>query len=203
MEALWFLSTEGRRLLGAPGRRGPGLSLPDLEHRRAVARFFCALVEHSLTRSDQGLWSWHGERRCHDAHHGQLRPDGYGRYLHPHGEISFYLELDRGTEPQTRLRAKLDAYLHQLAGSEDARYANVLLIVQGRRRLRGLLNDPALDGPPWLWASTDTDRYALLASAEERGFIELPAFPRDSKRRLEDCLGRHWQQLNQRPRENP
>jgi hypothetical protein len=87
-----------------------------------------------------------------DAHHGRLRPDGYGRYLHPNGEISFYLELDRGTETQKRLRAKLDAYLHQLATHEDARYANVLLLVQGRRRLRGLLNDRALDGPPWLWA---------------------------------------------------
>ena len=35
-EALWFLSAEGRRALGAPQRRPPGLSIPDLEHRRAV-----------------------------------------------------------------------------------------------------------------------------------------------------------------------
>jgi hypothetical protein len=38
-EALWFLSPNGRRAIGAPGRRLPGLSIPDLEHRRAAAAF--------------------------------------------------------------------------------------------------------------------------------------------------------------------
>ena len=43
-EALWFLTAKARLLLAAPTRRTPSLSLPDLEHRRAVARFYCALV---------------------------------------------------------------------------------------------------------------------------------------------------------------
>ena len=42
--------------------RHPELSIPDLEHRRAVARLFLRLVERSLTRRDEGLWSWLGER---------------------------------------------------------------------------------------------------------------------------------------------
>ena len=37
-EALWFLTAKARLLLAAPARRTPSLSLPDLEHRRAVAR---------------------------------------------------------------------------------------------------------------------------------------------------------------------
>src|SRR4029077_7566541 len=44
-EALWFLSPNGRRMIGAPARRPPGLSIPDLEHRRATARFFLRLIE--------------------------------------------------------------------------------------------------------------------------------------------------------------
>src|SRR5437763_2536692 len=49
-EALWFLTARARLLLGAPGRRTPSLSLPDLEHRRAVAGFFCTLPERSPQR---------------------------------------------------------------------------------------------------------------------------------------------------------
>lgn len=196
-EALWFLSAEGRRLLGAPARRGPGLSLPDLEHRRAVARFFCGLVERSIGRKDEGLWSWRGERSCERGLRGAGRPDGYGRYLLPHGEITFYLELDRGTETRARLRAKLDAYLKALAANPDARLGNVLLLAPSRRRLRGLA-EPTLQGPPWIWASTDGEHYALLPGGEERVFGELPAWPRDPARRVEDCLGRRWRREGDR-----
>jgi hypothetical protein len=191
-EALWFLSSEGRRLVGAPGRRAPGLSIPDLDHRRAVARFFCTLTEHSLQRREEGLWSWRGERSCEQGLGGGARPDGYGRYLHPAGEITFYLELDRGTETQARLHAKLDSYLAQLATNKDAARANILLLVQGNRRLRRL-RDPALQGPPWLWASADGNQYTLLPTGEERPFIELPAWPRDPAKQVAACLGRRWQ----------
>jgi len=197
-EALWFLSPEGRRLVAAPGRRPPGLSIPDLDHRRAVAQFFCSLVERSLNREGEGLWSWRGERSCERGLGGAGRPDGYGRYLHPRGEITFYLELDRGTETLARLRAKLDTYVKQLGSNPDAARANVLLLVEGRRRLRGLA-DPALDGPPWIWASTDGEQYTLLTGAQERPFLDLPAWPRDPSRRLEACLGRRWRRVGMAP----
>lgn len=35
-EALWFLTPNGGRTIGASARRPPGLSIPDLEHRRAT-----------------------------------------------------------------------------------------------------------------------------------------------------------------------
>lgn len=197
-EALWFLSTEGRRVVGAPGRRPPGLSIPDLDHRRAVARFFCSLIERSLDREAEGLWSWRGERSCERGLGGAGRPDGYGRYLHSHGEITFYLELDRGTETLARLRSKLDTYVKQLGSNPDATRANVLLLVEGRRRLRGLA-DPAFAGPPWIWASTDGEGYTLVPGGEERPFLELPAWPRDLSRRLEDCLGRRWRRAGRAP----
>src|SRR6266568_1959820 len=43
-EALWFLTARARLLLAAPTRRTPSLSLPDLEHRRAVAGYTRALA---------------------------------------------------------------------------------------------------------------------------------------------------------------
>ncbi len=85
-EALWFLSQHGRRMIGAPGRRPPGLSIPDLEHRRDAAAFFFALIERSLTRHDEGLYSWLGEQQAQQGTGATVGPDGYGRYLLPDGE---------------------------------------------------------------------------------------------------------------------
>ncbi len=114
-EALWFLSPNGRRMIAAPARRPPGLSIPDLEHRRATAGFFLELVERSLTRCEEGLYRWLGEQQAQQGTGPTVRPDGYGRYLLPDGEIAFYLEIDRGSEPTRRVKTKLDAYRQALA----------------------------------------------------------------------------------------
>ncbi len=137
-EALWFLSANGRRMIGAPVRRPPGLSIPDLEHRRAAAAFFLALVERSLTRREEGLYNWLGEQQAQQGTGASVRPDGYGRYLLPDGEITFYLEVDRGSEPARRVKGKLDSYRHALAGDPHRDRGNILLVCEGRRRLSNL-----------------------------------------------------------------
>lgn len=192
-EPLWFLTPHGRRTIGAPARRLPGLSIPDLEHRRAVARFFCALVERSLSREGEGLSTWYGETNAAaGVGGGSLRPDGYGRYLLPDGELTFYLELDRGTESAKRVAAKLTAYQRALANDPELRYGNVLLVCHSKRRLANLAHH-APEGPPWTWGSVNGVRFELLPARERtRSFEELPRRPRQSSRRIEDCLGRNW-----------
>src|SRR5581483_10671015 len=179
-EPLWFLTPHGRRTIGAPSRRLPGLSIPDLEHRRAVARFFLTLVERSLSRDDEGLPTWDGETRAAaGVGRGPLRPDGYGRYLLPDGELTFYLELDRGTEPARRVAAKLAAYRHALANDPEPQYANVLLVCHSQRRLANLAKR-APEGLPWTWATVDGEQYELLPHREPRRRLgELPLRPRD------------------------
>jgi Replication-relaxation len=191
-EALWFLSPAGRRAIGAPARRPPGLSIPDLEHRRTVARFFLALIERSLARPGEGLYRWLGEQQAQQGTGASVRPDGYGRYLLPDGEVTFYLEADRATEPARRVKAKLYAYKHSLAADPHRERGNVLLVCDGRRRLANLARcAPA--GPPWVWGTLDGERYELLpAHEQQRGFDELPAAPRQASRQVEDCLGRRW-----------
>lgn len=192
-EPLWFLSPDGRRAIGAPSRRPPALSIPDLDHRRAVAGFFLALIKRSLTSSAEGLYTWYGETRAAaGVGGGPLRPDGYGRYLLPDGEVTFYLELDRGTESARRVAAKLVAYQRALANDPEREYANVLLVCHSKRRLANLAAH-APDGPPWTWATVDGERYQLLpARQHERALDELPHRPRDHSRRLDDCLARRW-----------
>jgi hypothetical protein len=121
-----------------------------------------------------------------------VRPDGYGRYRLPEGEITFYLELDRGSEPTGRIKSKLDAYRQALAANPRRDQGNVLLVCQGPRRLANLARcAPA--GPPWVWGTVDGERYTLLPGRpEQRVFCELPAGPRQPGRRTADCLGRRW-----------
>lgn len=191
-EALWFLSAHGRRAIGAPARRPPGLSIPDLEHRRAAARFFLALIERSLTRPGEGLYRWLGEQQAQQGTGASVRPDGYGRYLLADGEITFYLEIDRATESARRVKAKLDAYRQALAADPNRDRGNILLICESRRRLANLARC-APPGPPWVWATSDRERYTLLpARNQHRGFTELPAGLRQASRRVDDCLGRRW-----------
>lgn len=183
-EALWFLSPHGRRTIGAPARRPPSLSIPDLEHRRAAASFFLRLVERSLTRPGEGLYSWLGEQQAQQGTGATVRPDGYGRYLLPDGEITFYLEIDRGSESARRVKAKLDAYRQALAADPHRGYGNILLVCEGRRRVANLARC-APPGPPWVWGTTDCERYELLPGREQqRSFIELPAGPRNPDRQL-------------------
>ncbi len=198
-EALWFLTAEARALLGVPTRRAPSLSLPDLDHRRAVARFICQLVERSLQRPGEGLWCWHGETRAQQWAGGRVRPDAYGRYLLPSGELTFYLELDRGTEPAKRVGAKLAAYTAALATDMGRERGNILLICHSQRRLESLAAH-APQGPPWIWASTDRERYHLLPTLQdERTLDRLPLWHREPKQRpLGACLGRRWQTWGQR-----
>jgi hypothetical protein len=192
-EALWFLTARARLLLAAPTRRTPSLSLPDLEHRRAVARFFCALVERSLQHPGEGLWCWQGEARAEKGIGGRIRPDGYGRYLLPNGEVTFYLELDRATEQGKRVGDKLAGYTRALANVDGRERANILLACQSQRRLRNLAAH-APTGPPWVWGTTDSRGFQLLpALTEQRRFDELPLWSRDPAHPVSDCLGRRWQ----------
>jgi hypothetical protein len=53
---------------------------------------------------------WLSERACDDHWGHVVRPDGFGRWRQRDGELPFFLEYDRGTEPLDRLAAKLYAY---------------------------------------------------------------------------------------------
>ena len=101
------------------------------ERDSPVAQFFCSLIAGSVARPGEGLWSSLGERASEQGLDHAARPDGYGRYLHPDREITFCLELDRGTEPRARLREKVSAYRASLgAGPNRTR-------TSGLRRWRG------------------------------------------------------------------
>jgi predicted transcriptional regulator len=94
---------------------------PFLRHLRDTNGFFSRLA-HECGQAGDGirLSLWLGERR------GRLfaiRPDGLGRVSSPDGDVSFWLELDRGTETHERLEDKMYKYARSAVGPEDLPHA--------------------------------------------------------------------------------
>lgn len=87
-----------------------------LAHTVATNGIFAALVA-AARRSDGtcALRAWWPERRCRHYWGDIVRPDAYGRWRGPHGEVEFFLELDLATESLTKVTGKLDRYAHLAA----------------------------------------------------------------------------------------
>ncbi len=140
--ACWFLTKLGlSELAEAKAVRVSDLPwVPDrsyrssqmLAHRLGVNAFFSALAEASRGREGHCLLTWRPEHWVR-TRAAEVKPDGFGRYLHPAGACEFYLEYDRGTEAFGALSRKLEGYLQFAAGwTEDQEllgFPNLLIIV--------------------------------------------------------------------------
>lgn len=85
---------------------------PTLTHDLAATTFFTHLATHHPPRHGQ-LTAWWSERRCARVFGDLVRPDGHGTLTPPDPSAPpavFFLEYDTGTEPHTRLDAKLHDY---------------------------------------------------------------------------------------------
>ena len=223
--ACWFLTKLGlAEIAEAKGVRASDLSwVPDhsyresqmLAHRLGVNALFCALAEASREHEGHCLATWRPEHwvRTRDA---EVKPDGFGRYLHPGGACEFYLEYDRGTEAFGALARKLEGYLRLAAGwtkeQELLGFPNLLLIVpEGVREgevgsaLRHAIGSLHLSGslatsfPLYMASEEHLTECGVLGPAwrhlptdgDRLSLIGLPARPRD-RYRAARCLGRYF-----------
>jgi hypothetical protein len=102
--ACWFLTKAGlSEIAEAKDVRVSDLPwVPDhsyrsnllLAHRLGVNAFFCALAEASRAHEGHCLATWRPEHWVRTKA-AEVKPDGFGRYLHPGGTCEFYLEYDR------------------------------------------------------------------------------------------------------------
>jgi hypothetical protein len=108
-----------------------------LAHRLGVNAFFCALAEASRTLQGHCLATWRPEHSVR-TRAAEVKPDGFGRYLHPGGACEFYLEYDRATEAFGALSRKLEGYLKLAAGwtreQELAGFPNLPFLVPEEER---------------------------------------------------------------------
>jgi len=187
----------------------------NLAHRLGVNAFFCALVEASRAHEGHCLTTWRPERWVRTTT-AEVKPHGFGRYVHPSGACEFYLEYDRGTESLGALSRKLEGYLRLAAGwtagREPTGFPNLLIVVQEgmregevgsalRHAVGRLLVHEALAAsfPLYVAGEDALTRYGVLAPtwshlltrSRRLSLLEPPARPRDLYRATR-CFGRHF-----------
>jgi hypothetical protein len=89
-----------------------------LAHQVGVNGLFTALAARARRHPDAELLAWLSERACAERWGHVVRPDGYGHWRDPAGEVDFFLEYDTGTEPLERLLAKVHAYTELATATE-------------------------------------------------------------------------------------
>jgi hypothetical protein len=223
--ACWYLTKPGLvEIADAKDARTSDLPwVPDssyrtskmIAHRLGVNAFFCALAEASRAFEGHCLATWRPEHWVRTKA-AEIKPDGFGRYLHPGGACEFYLENDRATEGRGALTRKLEGYLRLAAGwtkeQELMGFPNVLVLVPEEEREGEVatayhsattslhISGSLASSFPLYVASEDrfTELGVLGASwqhiptdGEHLGLTELPARSRDLYR-TNRCLGRYF-----------
>jgi hypothetical protein len=223
--ACWFLTKAGlSEIADAKDIRVSDLPwVPDhsyrqnllLAHRLRVNAFFCALAEASRAHEGHCLHTWRPEHRVR-SRAAEVKPDGFGRYLHPGGPCEFYLEYDRSTEAFGALSRKLQGYLRLAARwtkeQELTGFPNLLIIVpegvregevaSALRHATGSLHvggSLATSFPLYVASEDQLVELGVLGAAwkhlptdgDRLSFVELPAGPRELFQSAR-CLGRYF-----------
>jgi hypothetical protein len=186
-----------------------------LAHRLGVNAFFCALAEASRAQQGHCAATWRPEHSVR-TRAAEVKPDGFGRYLHPDGACEFYLEYDRATEASGALARKLEGYLKLAAGwtrdQELTGFPNLLVLVPEEDRVEkvasafrstvaGLHVTGSLASSFPLYVASEDHLLAVgvlgpawkhvPTDGERLALIDLPARPRDLYRATR-CLGRYF-----------
>ncbi len=93
---------------------------PRLAHLLGINEVFTRLAGHARTHPGAALNAWWPERRCAEHYSTLVRPDGYGQWTQAGRRVEFFLEYDTGTEPLTRVVAKLAGYADLAAAGGPA-----------------------------------------------------------------------------------
>ncbi|MEX5713305.1 replication-relaxation family protein [Parafrankia sp. FMc6] len=140
----YTLGPAGARVLAAQSalpvgqiyRRDRALSLIYsrlLDHTVGANGLFVALAHASRPRpATDGLVIWWSEQRAVAMWRQWVRPDGFGTWYHQGRRLDFFCEYDTGTEPLTRVAAKIPGYARLAVSSGMASPVLIWLPTQTR-----------------------------------------------------------------------
>lgn len=151
---------------------------PRLHHLLETNQFFTQLAGHARHHPDTRLERWWSERRATAAAGGLVRPDGAGMWAEAGQRMAFWLEVDRGHEPQPRLIAKLHDGYARLAGTHLA--WPVLFLLPNPAREDSLHHHLARTPTPMTVATATTGQQPAGA------VWRLAGHPADARVRLRD-----------------
>lgn len=83
---------------------------PRLDHLLGINDAFSRLAGHARRHPGAALDEWWSEHRCAEICAPFVRPDGFGRWTDGTRKIAFFFEHDTGSEPLTKVVAKLPGY---------------------------------------------------------------------------------------------
>jgi hypothetical protein len=146
------------------------------EHLLGVNEFFTTLAGHARTHPGCGLRQWWPESITADACAGIVRPDGYGDYTDPQGEIGFFYEHDTGTETLDTLTEKITKYSTLARAGVGNPVLFGLPSAQREEHFHAALNGSWPAGPPVLVATAETPN-TTGHTASKRPVIGLAADP--------------------------
>jgi Replication-relaxation len=151
---------------------------PRLSHLLEVNDVYVQLAAYARTHPGAQVSLWRSEEECRQITGTLAYPDGFGVFAEDGRTVSFWLEVDLGTEPNHRILAKLPGYeaLARTTGRTDVAVL-IRLHTKGREESlhRQLVKHPAVNaglfvatsilehhpaGPVWQPAAT-SDRYRL------------------------------------------
>ena len=199
-QTLWIAGTLSARYVAHHAGRTPPTARALQDAREAIAcsahldhtvganQFFVDLLTASRALPDARLARWWSPARTAAALSGRVHPDGHGVWERDGRQVGFFLEHDTGTEPLTRLIAKIEPYRRLRAdGGPDypllfwlpspTREANLHRRLNGTAPHLGVTiatahRDPDRPGSPadaiWKLAGNGRRRYVLH---------ELPSHP--------------------------
>lgn len=93
-----------------PSHTGRIAYSPSLGHDLGVNELLVHLAAHGRTTPDTGLSVWLSERSCARRWGDIVRPDAYAHYREGDRTLPFFLEYDTGSQPLSRVEAKLTGY---------------------------------------------------------------------------------------------
>jgi hypothetical protein len=114
-------SLEGKELRLRRDRIARAAQSSRLDHLVAVNEHFSHLVSACRTREDVDLVEWWSEGRCFRTWQGLVNPDGVGVLRFSERTVSFFVEVDRGSERPGQVADKLVRYqrVSRLEGAPD------------------------------------------------------------------------------------
>jgi hypothetical protein len=146
-------------------------------HTLGVNGFFCALHAAARRRPDAAVGAWWSERRCAAEWGDFVRPDAYGIWEEGGERFEFFLEHDTGSEPLSRVAAKLAGY-RDLAEADGVSRPVLFWLAQpgrepGLRKALGATALPVATAVAGTGNPADTIWLAVGEEAPRRPLVQL------------------------------
>jgi hypothetical protein len=159
---VYALTRDGARTIDVPWRpplwrRGTRIFSPFVAHQRALNEFYLAVKYPRIVEAGVHVTRWDADVRPTVT----LIPDSYFEVQTPVGLRGYFVEMDRGTEPQRIWRTKVDAYLRlALSGDFARQFAptqfGVLVLADTDRRLTSIRATVVRITDKLFWFTTTT-----------------------------------------------